>query len=264
MDYEELYRQMLVYEKDLKDKLAGALKTYKSLIRDSEKGELKNLSRELALLRAHIGDFENIIAGYAGLIEGFDVKEYMENGDFAMQMTLFCEQMSVDIKGEYPSYEIFPYKVRIESETQELFVDRKKTQSVRPRYFVESIKKSQDKLNKAAFNVTAFLGELADAYDLALLRKEKSEKAGKNIKRQYDILLKDLYTILTPMQRFRKDYDMQSYAFDLARLYNSDINETRDGRMFEFGSSRNASKLIRILDKDNREQFLGTIRFYSC
>jgi hypothetical protein len=326
MDYEELYDQILTLEKALKDKLAGAQAGYKNITRNSEKGELKNLSKDLGQMTAVIHDYENIIAGYTELIDAFDAKEYMESGDFARQLTQYCESMSVDIKGEFPNYEIFPYKVRIDSNTQELVIDRKKSQSLRPRYFVGSIKKSQEKLNKAAFNVGAFLSELAEAYDIALLLKDtggKQRKTGsaglagnavmagrsgmasnavmagssgltgnavmagsaglagnagasgspdsmgnpgkpaKTVRREHEILLKDLYNILVPMQRFRREYDIQNYAFDLARLYNSDMSAAKDGRLFEFGPSRNSAKLIRILDKEGKEQFLGTIRFYN-
>jgi hypothetical protein len=128
------------------------------------------------------------------------------------------------------------------------------------------IKQSQDKLHKAAFNVNAFLNELADAYDVAMLRKQskdKLRKSGKFESKEHEISLRDLYSIMVPMQRFRRDYDMQSFAFDLARLHHTDIEKTKDERYFEFGPSRNSKTLIRILDREGKEQFLGTIRFYK-
>ena len=65
------------------------------------------------------------------------------------------------------------------------------------------------------------------------------------------------------MSRFRKDYDQQSYAFDLAKLYNSEAEETKSGRRFQFGSSRDGKKGIRILDKNGQEWFLSTICFFD-
>ena len=65
------------------------------------------------------------------------------------------------------------------------------------------------------------------------------------------------------MQRFRKDYDIQSFAFDLARLYSADIEFTRDHRQFEFGPARGQGQMFRILDKTGNEQFIGTIVFYA-
>lgn len=259
MDYEELYVQMQSLEKDFKDKLMAAQRAFRNLSKNSEKGELKSLSKDLSQMSTFIKDYESILEEYARLTDEFDAREYMESGDFARQMIVCCENLSVDIKGDYPAYEMFPYKVKIDSENQELYVDRKKVQSIRPQYFVKLIKQSQDKLNKASFNVNTFLNELAAAYDTAVNYKEKTGGAKK---REPDIMLKELYSYLVPMQRFRRDYDMQSYAFDLARLYNSDITLTKDGRSFQFGSSRNPGKLIRILDADGNEQFLGTVRFF--
>ena len=65
------------------------------------------------------------------------------------------------------------------------------------------------------------------------------------------------------MRRFRREYDVQAYALDLARLYTAKSNEAGDGRRFQFGPSRNNIKAIRIVDASGNEQFLATIRFYS-
>ena len=108
---------------------------------------------------------------------------------------------------------------------------------------------------KASFNAQAFVNELADAYDLAVLKLKKAPDA--------DIYLTSLYKFLAPMGRFRKEYDQQSFAFDIARLYASDVETTKNGRCFQFGPSRNNNKALRILDSEGHEQFLATIRFYN-
>ena len=169
-------------------------------------------------------------------------------------MLAYCSEKGVDVKGSYPVFEMFPYRVKFDTENQDIYVDRKKVQCMRPQSFVNSVKTGQDKLNKASFNAQTFANELADAYDLALLKLNKPAQA--------DLYLISLYKFLTPMGRFRKDYDQQSFAFDLARLYSSDIRETKDGRSFQFGPSRISSKSIRILDQDGHEQYFATVRFY--
>ena len=166
-----------------------------------------------------------------------------------------CQEKGVDVRGEFPVYEMFPYRVRLDVENQDIYLDRKKVQCVRPQKFVETVKSGQEKLNKASFNALTFVSELADAYELALLKLNKRPES--------DIYLTSLYKYLAPMSRFRKDYDQQSFAFDLARLYASEVEETKNGKKFQFGPSRNNNKAIRILDKDGQEQFLATIRFYE-
>ncbi|MEY8427469.1 hypothetical protein AALA00_07070 [Lachnospiraceae bacterium 46-15] len=93
----------------------------------------------------------------------------------------------MDVRGDFPVYEMFPYRVKLDTENQDLYLDRKKVPCMRP----------------------------------------------------------------------------QSFAFDLAHLYMSEIEETKSGRKFQFGPSRNNIKAIRILDRDGQEQFLATIRFYE-
>ena len=126
---------------------------------------------------------------------------------------------------------------------------------MRPASFVNTVKAGQERLTRAPFNAAAFAAELADAYDLAIL------KTGKNP--ESDLYLQSLYKFLAPMSRYRKDYDQQSYAFDLARLYANRSLELKDGRRFQFGPSRNSGKSLRILDSEGKEQFLATIRFYQ-
>lgn len=170
-------------------------------------------------------------------------------------MLAICQEKGVDVRGEFPVYEMFPYRVKVDTENQDLYLDRKKVQCMRPQSFVDIVQKGQEKLNKASFNALTFVNELADAYDLALLKLKKNPES--------DVYLTGLYKFLAPMSRFRKDYDQQNFAFDLARLYISEIEETKSGRKFQFGPSRNNNKAIRILDKDGREQYLATIRFYA-
>jgi len=112
-----------------------------------------------------------------------------------------------------------------------------------------------------SFNPSAFANELALAYDLSLIvqSKEKNREVAKN----GDVYLTVLYKTLTPMKRFKKDYDMQSFAFDIARLYSSDVKKIDDGRGFQFGPSRQNAKAIRVLDKNSQEQFLATVRFFE-
>lgn len=143
------------------------------------------------------------------------------------QMLSYCEEHGVDVRGDFPVYEMFPYRVKIDAENQEIYLDRKKVPCVRPKSFVETVRKGQEKLNKASFSALTFAGELADAYDLAVLKLKKQPES--------DVYLTNLYKFLAPMGRFRRDYDQQSFAFDLTRLYMSDLEETRSGRHFQFG-----------------------------
>lgn len=255
MNYENLYEDLQPGEKALKDNLASLQKLFKAVGRERENGDLKSLIRDLSAMAEAASAMSRTLEEMQETAAAFDSKTYFENGDFAQQMLAACEEKGVDVRGEFPVYEMFPYRVRLDTENQDIYLDRKKVQCMRPRSFVDQVKAGQDRLNKANFNAVTFVSELSDAYDLAVLKLKKQPGA--------DIYLNSLYKFLAPMSRFRRDYDQQSFAFDLARLYDSDTEETKSGRKFQFGPSRNNNRAIRILDKDGKEQFLATIRFYE-
>lgn len=255
MNYENFYADIQPGRKEAKDGLAALQKLLKAVERKTEGGDIKGLSKDLEAMAQAAAQLERTIAGMRETVDGFDAKAYFESGEFAEQMLLACGEKGVDVHGEFPVYEMFPYRVRLDVENQDIYMDRKKVQCARPGSFAETVRAGQEKLNRASFNALTFVSELADAYDLALLKTKK--RAG------YDMYLTSLYKYMTPMSRFRKDYDQQSFAFDLARLYASGIEETKNGRRFQFGTSRKTEKKIRILDQEGKEQFLSTICFYD-
>lgn len=255
MDYENLYQALQPDEKSLKDAIASLQKFFKAVCREVESGDLKSLSRDLGMMTETAVSLSASLESMKNIVEDFDANAYFESGEFTTQMLDACKEQSVDVRGEFPVYEMFPYRMKIDVENQDLYLDRKKVQCMRPQSFVDIVKKGQEKLNKAPFNASTFVNELADAYDMAVLKFNKSPGS--------DIYLTRLYKFLAPMSRFRKDYDQQNFAFDLARLYASEVEETKTGRKFQFGPSREQNKSIRILDRDGQEQFLATIRFFE-
>lgn len=255
MDYESLYQALQPEQKSLKESIASLQKFYKAVCREMEGGDVKSLARDLEVLAESAASLANALESMKNTVSGFDAQAYFENGEFAEQMLADCKEKEVDVRGDFPVYEMFPYRVKIDVENQDLYLDRKKIQCMRPQSFVDLVRKGQERLNKAPFHALTFVNELADAYDLAVLKLNKNPGS--------DIYLTRLYKFLAPMSRFRKDYDQQNFAFDLARLYASEVEETRSGRKFQFGPSRDQNKSIRILDQDGQEQFLATIRFFE-
>ncbi|MCI8889221.1 MAG: hypothetical protein HFG70_14225 [Hungatella sp.] len=255
MNYENFYQELLPHQKSLKDSLALLQKLFKTTGKEVESGDMKSLIRDLNAMADASHALSSALDAMKETADSFDTKAYFESGEFAEQMLSACREKGVDVRGDFPVYEMFPYRVKIDSENQDIYLDRKKVQCMRPQSFAQTVRAGQEKLNKAPFNPGTFVNELADAYDLALMKLKKHPES--------DIYLTSLYKVLAPMSRFRKDYDQQSFAFDLARLYTSGTEETKNGRKFQFGPSRDNTKAIRILDKDGQEQFLATIRFYT-
>ncbi len=255
MNYENFYSMMQEQGKPLQDNLSSLQKRVKGLLRKVENGELKGLTQELTDLEAVTGQIREMLAAMSDTVSGFDVQSYFVSGDFVQQMLDECREQGIDIRGSLPVYEMFPYRVRVDMENREIYLDRKKIQCVRPKKVAQTIRDGQDKLNSAQFTPQTFVDELAKVYDLCLTNQGKGPGT--------DVYLQDLYKLLTPMSRFRKEYELQNFAFDLARLYKSDVEQTKSGRKYQFGPSRNNKKAIRILDQDGRERYLALIRFYE-
>lgn len=255
MNYEDFYVEMQAQEKSVKDCLASLQKLFKAVNKETESGDVKSLTRDINAMAEMSASIAAVLEKMKDTAAGFDTRAYFEGGEFAEQMLESCREKGVDVRGEFPVYEMFPYRVKVDAENQDVYLDRKKVQCMRPESFVNLVKSGQEKLNRASFNALTFVSELSDAYDLALLKLNKRPES--------DIYLTSLYKFLAPMSRFRKDYDQQSFAFDLARLYVSEVEETKNGRKFQFGPSRNQNKSIRILDREGQEQYLATIRFFK-
>lgn len=255
MNYEELYGDIQPLGKRMKDAVSALQKLYKAIAKDMEAGDLKDLNKNLLAFSGLLEEQLGTVRDLRDVVDGFDSKEYYESGEFAAQLLDACRERGVDVTGEYPVFEMFPYRVRLDAENQDIYLDRRRYPCVRPQSFAQTVKAGQDRLMKASFNALAFANELAEAYDLAILKLGRQSES--------DIYLTSLYKFLVPMGRFRKDYDQQSYAFDLARLYASDVEVIRDGRRFQFGPSRKNNKAIRILDPEGNEQYLAMIRFFA-
>ena len=214
MNYEELYRDLNPLQKELKEAVGSAVRQQKSLAKSIEAGNLTEARKIIPQIMEAAGRIQNMTDDISGIIDHFDTKAYLLSGDFTRQMLDACKDAGIDVKGEKGVYEMFPYKVRIvgdEDHAEEIWINRKKHASVRPKALAETIRAGQEKLYKASFNDTAFMNELAEAYDTACL------KSGARIG-SYQALTK-VYKALTPMARARKEYDMQAFAFDLARIY---------------------------------------------
>ena len=257
MNYEELYTALSTVEMQLRTNIKNMKKADDIIAKNAVSGDLKAFRKNIEALSQLLQSSQDMVKKLQETAEVFDETSYFESGDFTRQLLEYCEEKEVDVKGEFPIYEMFPYRVRIDAENQDLYMNRKKVACMRPSCFVDMIKAGQEKLAKVRFNVDTFEKELAYGYDLAALQQGK--RAGT------DIYLKNIYKFLVPMGRLKREYDEQSFAYELARLYSlycDGHQETKDGRKFQFGPSRENGKAIRILDQNGKERYLTTICFF--
>ena len=256
MNYEELYQELQPIIKQVKDSAGAGQKGYKAVVKDADKGDIRDLVKQLnALEDAAAKQLESVRQMKAAL-ESFHTAEYFECGDFTRQMLECAEKSGVDVAGENPVFEMFPYKVRIDAANQDVYLNRKKLTSIRPQAVIDMVAAEQQRLDKASFNAEAFAAELETGYELAILKGKKRPNAV--------ILLNNIYKVMVPMARLKKEYDIMGFSYDIARLYNSQLRQTKSGRIFELGTSRDGKTGIRILDSAGHEQFVSTVKFFDA
>ncbi|MBQ9329302.1 MAG: hypothetical protein IJ225_12320 [Solobacterium sp.] len=255
MNYENLYEELTTTEKDLSSAIKDIQKYSKQIIKSTQTGDLKDIDKALKSLKSALDATRDSYKEIKSSVDGFDRFAYINDGQFSDQMLEECKLQGVDAKDLGGlTYELFPNKVSINSETLDITVDKKKYSYLRPKALVETIKAGQEKLKKEPFNADRFINELADAYDTVILRgKKKSPSA--------EVKLSDVYLRMAPTARAKKEYDKQTFAFDLARLYASDVRSTKDGRALNLSTSRDNKNAIRFLDQNGHEQYYALISF---
>ncbi len=253
MNYEDLYSALAPLGADLKTAANNIAKFQKAILKDADTGNLSDMKKCLSSIKEASASLEKAISEYEAAASAFDTAAYFSDGDFSRQLVASCEEKGVDVKGEKGLYEMFPYKIRVASDSQEVFMNRKKISSFRPSYIAETIRAGQEKLNKASFKPASFLAELADAYEITCLRSGARFGSSQ--------MLTKIYKNLALMARARKEYDMQAFAFDLARLYAAGPDEwivSKTGQHYTFGTSRDGKSGIRVLGRTGIETYILT------
>ena len=255
--YESFLASLQPESKQLKDSAASVTRLQKALQKHAEAGNLTEMQKALASLSEAVSQLADAVEATSSALEGFDTREYFSGGDFARQLLDACAERGIDVIGEKGVYEMFPYKIRILGDgvnPGEVYIDRKKIPSYRPAYVAETIRAGQAKLYAAPFKEAAFMGELADAYETACLKAHARIGSTQ--------ALNKIYRCLAPTARARKEYDMQAFAFDLARLFEAGPESwvTKNGVHFNFGTSRDGSSGIRVLSRTGTESYISTLR----
>ena len=140
MDYEQFYTDAQVFIKEIKEKTDVQAKNVKKIQKCVADGDMTPLPKLFAVLRDAALKREDALERLQTLTESFDGQQYMSSGDFTAQMLECCSQFGVDVQGSFPVYEMFPYRVTINPEAQDVTVDRKHMQCLRPSKLVSDIK----------------------------------------------------------------------------------------------------------------------------
>lgn len=261
MRYEEFLESFLASDKSLKETIKKVSGLEGKIQKDSVKGDIKSLLKNLDALKNAVSSLEEALTGVEESVSNFDYRSYFTSGEFTEDMLLGLKERKMDTVGEYPVFEVFPTRIRIDGENQEVILGKKKVPTMRPKILVDSAADLVDKLEAAPFNAQAFAQDLENAYLICVLQ-EKAKNTGKVNDHLFYVPLLSCYKVMVPLSRSRKEYDEMAFAFDLARLYN-EIKKgdfvTKSGHTCLFGTGR--GKSVRILDDTGMEQLISTICF---
>lgn len=257
MTYEEFRAEAEKSADSLKGASGACQKLIKSISKSLQAGDVKTLRKDSAALVQAAQTLADAAGANTTVAESFDSAGYFASGAFAEKLVEECAAQGVDVIGNFPEYEMFPYKVRIDAENQDIYLNKKKVQTMDASRFVETVKAGQEKLRKAGFNAAAFANDLEFAYNnIQNEAKAKGKKASEHVN------LLTVYKYLAPMSRFRKDYDINAFSYDIAKLYSA-LDEVNAGRAtrIELGPGRVSDKAIRIIDSYGKEHIFANIAF---
>ena len=260
-NYETFFGDIQNASKAVKDASGLAVRQQKAIAKNLETGNLTDVRKTLAALLETVSLLKGQTEALQAQVDSFDVQEYFVSGDFTRQLLDQCGEKQIDVKGEKGVYEMFPYKVRVlgdDEHTGEVWLDRKKVQSCRPSFVAETIRAGQARLYAAKFNPVPFMNELAEAYEITCLR------AGQRMGSSQP--LAKIYKNMVLTAQGRKEYDMQAFAFDLARVYEMGPEAWKSEKFrtsYDFGTSRDGKTGIRVLSRGGTESYISTLNLIN-
>ena len=252
--YEALLETLKPLQKDVKDDAGAAVSAQKKIARNVEEGNLAEAKKQISALKEAAAQLIKQAETLQETLNGFDVQEYFVSGDFTRQLLDACRDREIDVKGEKGVYEMFPYRIRVLGDAErpaEVWMDRKKVPSCRPAFVADRVKKGQEKLFAARFDVATFLSELTEAYEVFCLRNDKRIGSAQS--------LMGIYKCMVPMARARREYDAQAFALDLSRAYAAGPEAwvSKSGKRGKFGTGRENSG-IRVVSGSGVESYIST------
>ncbi len=223
-----------------------------------DEGNLEALQQAVDRYGELLDRQQETLLGLMEKLPSFNLPSYLQEEFHRGFMDALAAE-SLAVEAEYPVYEVLPYKVRVLPEKEMVTIDDRVYRNLRPVVLARHLKKSIDRLNAASFDTQRFLQSLAAAYDTEMSKQIAKTKIDVS---EQEVLLKDVYNILTPLSRQKRDYPAQLFAFDLHRVLKSGWMNAPDGRRLWLGNVRNNRQALVVLDAQGQPQRFGVMKFY--
>jgi hypothetical protein len=239
--------------------------TIKSLQRAAAQGDVDRVGAIAGTLPGLVQSTDRAAADLAAITGGFDFDAYLATGFHADFVDACRAQNLPPLEGQFPSYEVFPLRVRILPDRHRAVVGARTVRDLEPAALAALVRKEIDALTRRSFDAARFLKEVSHAYDVCLAIRERTSAARRRgeaaISREgMPIGARDVYAELAPTRLAQAAYTLSMFAFDLGKLQQSGEHAV-DGRHISLGSTREGGRALRSFDSAGREFFIGSIAF---
>lgn len=252
---DEVLREELKGFGDTQNQLQAAGKRFLTGIQE---GNLESTNQVLGRYEELLSRQADWVSRLKARLPDFDAAGFLQQ-QFHEGFLKALEEEGLPVEADYPVYEVFPFKVRVTPERESVLVDEKTLRALRPRVVAQRLKQEIRRLHGLPFDGARFLQSLAGAYDLLMCRLSVTKKIDLN---EQEVLLKDVYNVITPLPHQKRAYPPRLFAFDLHRLLRENCLSTSDGRRLWLGNVRNRARAMVILDAQGRPQRYGVMKFY--
>ncbi len=246
--------------RELLEKRRQASAHLSRLERALREGNLEQAQRSIGWLEAALNKQRETLAGLKERLPAFDVADYLRN-QFEPEFVAACRAQDLKVSGHFPSYEVFPFRVKVYPERGTIEINNRVVHILRPRALAAHLKDLKARLYRERFNAVRFIDSLARVYD-AVLAVRRMEQ-GRDLRGDLDIPLQEVYEYLTPLPVQSREYPRHMFAFDLHRLFVMDVFTASDGRRLVLGSTprRGQARTFVVFDAQGREHRYGSLRF---
>ena len=239
------------------EELARATRALRALQRAVRDGDVNALPARAAAAAQHV---QQLSAQSDALPQSssFDFESYCATGGFHAEFAEACVAEGLLLEGQFPSYEVFPLRVRVNAAERFALIEGRRVRSLRPRLLAQLIARERQRLEARRFQARPFLEALAAAYDtvvaLRLLKRGGQSRDG------LPMPMLEVYRALTVLPGSQAAYSRLMFAYDFGRLLRSG-ELVVDGRLLQPGASRNAANTLRVIDSQGQESYYATIAF---
>lgn len=184
----------------------------------------------------------------------FDIEAYLNNG-YLSEFQEAAEAAGVQIFERDGIIFCYPMLVRLEPELTAARIDKKLDANIRPEVLAGVLKKAQSRDPKA--KPERFVETLFEAYELL--------RAKKHIDHPTDLLLRDIYKVLTLLPGSGREYTLLDFTRDLYFLDISDTSNTKKGAHLGLTSStvsrEDPKKVLTFVTRDGHEKQYASVKF---